>query len=176
MIARTWPVMSAVLAVAVIAVAVPARGRRRRAAVLGSSGRRLPVRGSAARLAVRLWRLRMAPWAAPVAAAVAAVPAWIAGGPVAAVVVAVYAVLLLRGLRRRERARQGAAERSQAVDALTALAADLRAGLPPTALGLADDRDRPPVWRAVGARRIVALATAAIGMAERTGAPLADLT
>jgi tight adherence protein B len=161
-------------------VAVPAGGRRRRTRVLGSpahqAGRQpAPLRPVAVRLAVRVWRLRMAPWAAWVAAVLAGVPASIAGGPVAAVLAGVYAALLVRGLRRRERARQCSAERSQAVDALTALAADLRAGLPPSAVGRARDDGQPPVWRAVDARRLVALATAAVGMAERTGAPLADL-
>jgi tight adherence protein B len=177
-IARSWPVMSAVLAVVVAVVtAVPVGGGRRRARVLGLPGRRrVPVRALAARLAVRVWRLRtMRGAAVVVAATIAAVPASIAGGPVAAVVAAVYAALVVCGLRRRERVRQCSAERTQAVDALTALAADLRAGLPPPTLGPARDGGYPPVWRAVEARRLVDLAVAAAGMAERTGAPLAEL-
>jgi tight adherence protein B len=169
--------MSAVLAVAVaVLTAVPVGGGRRRARVLGLPGRRrVPVRALAARYAARVWRLRMMPGATVAVAAMTAVPASIAGGPVAAVVAAVYAALAVRGLRRRERVRQCSAERTQAVDALTALAADLRAGLPPPAPGLVRDGGHPPVWRAVEARRLVALATAAAGMAERTGAPLAEL-
>jgi tight adherence protein B len=117
----------------------------------------------------------VAPGASAVVAVLAAGPALVAGGPVAAVVAAAYAALLIRGLRRHERARRQAVERSRAVDALTGLAADLRAGLPPAALGGVRGGGEPPLWRAAEARRLVALAAAAVRLAERTGAPLAEL-
>ncbi|MFU8871026.1 type II secretion system F family protein [Micromonospora sp. SL4-19] len=85
------------------------------------------------------------------------------GGPVAAVGLAAYGVLAARAARRR-RARQ-LAERARwrDLDQLCALAADLRAGLP-VALGAVD-----------GPHRIARLARAAVRLADRTGAPLADL-
>ena len=104
-----------------------------------------------------------------------------------------YAGLLVRGWRRRRRARSDGLETGRALDALGALAADLRAGLPPVAGGeeSAPDRQLPghvsavpggqpatadrPMWRASRARRLAGLAGAAIQLAAATGAPLADL-
>ncbi|MEU2612953.1 hypothetical protein ABZ570_15445 [Micromonospora sp. NPDC007271] len=85
------------------------------------------------------------------------------GGPVAAVVLAAYGVLAARAVRRR-RARQLADRaRRRELDQLCALAADLRAGLP--AGNAAVD----------GPHRIARLARAAVRLADRTGAPLAEL-
>jgi tight adherence protein B len=78
------------------------------------------------------------------------------GGPVAAVVGAVYTTLGGRALLRRSARRRSATARSAALDDLAALAADLRAGL---------------VTAAPGGGRI----TAVWRLAERTGAPAADL-
>ncbi|MGR6316761.1 hypothetical protein Q2K19_09215 [Micromonospora soli] len=85
------------------------------------------------------------------------------GGPVAAVGLAAYAALGARALRRR-RARQLAdrARRGE-LDQLCTLAADLRAGLPVT-VALIDGPDR-----------VARLARAAVRLADRTGAPLAEL-
>ncbi|MFC3739671.1 hypothetical protein [Paractinoplanes deccanensis] len=87
----------------------------------------------------------------------------LAGGPVAAVVLAVYAGLGGRALIRRSARRAAATERAAALDDLAALAADLRAGLPPAAATVAEtdrlSRLTASVWR----------------LAERTGAPAADL-
>jgi tight adherence protein B len=89
--------------------------------------------------------------------------AFVAGGPVAAVVAAAYAVLAGRAVLRRARRRREATSRAAALDDLSALAADLRAGLPPAsaALSTSDRTGRlaASVWR----------------LAERTGAPAADL-
>jgi tight adherence protein B len=106
------------------------------------------------------------------AAGAAAGAGLIAGGPVAALVAGAYAAVLARGLRRRHTSRLHSRERTEALDALCALAADLRAGLPPAAAGPVTGHSG---WRAPQARRLVELAAAATGLAEATGAPLADL-
>jgi tight adherence protein B len=89
----------------------------------------------------------------------------VVGGWVAAVVAAVYAALLCRGLVRRIREREAAAARSRSLDELSSLAADLRAGLPPAAVDRRDGADP----------RIANLTAAVWRLAERTGAPAADL-
>ncbi|MBL7260967.1 hypothetical protein JKJ07_42450 [Actinoplanes sp. LDG1-01] len=93
---------------------------------------------------------------------VAVVTGLLAGGPAGAVMAGAYAALAGRALIRRARRRREAAERAAALDALAALAADLRAGLPPASSPGSGDRLRRltgSVWR----------------LAERTGAPAADL-
>lgn len=96
------------------------------------------------------------------------------GGPVAGVVGTVYFGLAVHVALRR-RARQVAAQdRRHRLDQLGALAADLRAGLPlpastPDRTGAGDSsRTTPP-------DRIAQLVQAAGRLADRTGAPLADL-
>ncbi|MFU8851688.1 type II secretion system F family protein [Micromonospora sp. SL1-18] len=85
------------------------------------------------------------------------------GGPVAAAVLAAYGVLAVRAVRRR-RARQLADRaRRHELDQLCDLAAGLRAGLPVG--GAAVD----------GPHRIARLTRAAVRLADRTGAPLAEL-
>ncbi|MEV6631400.1 hypothetical protein AB0M54_11680 [Actinoplanes sp. NPDC051470] len=89
----------------------------------------------------------------------------VTGGLVAAVVGAVYAVMLVRAVSRAMRRRAAASIRTSSLDELCSLAGDLRAGLPPTACrttGLAD-------------RRLADLTAAVWRLAERTGAPAADL-
>lgn len=118
-----------------------------------------------------------------------------AGGPVAAFVVAAYTALLVRGARHRQLARRRTGLRAGELDALCAFAADLRAGLPPVLLGgvgpdagRAGANPRPragadgwapapddPVRHRVTDYRVSCLASAAVGLAESTGAPLADL-
>jgi len=98
------------------------------------------------------------------------------GGPVAAVVLGAYggtgAVLLRRSIQRRsvDRARR------DAVDAVTTLAGDLRAGL---AIGRALAEVEPVLVRATQAGADAALIATRIGagvrVAEATGAPLADV-
>ncbi|MDY7090923.1 MAG: hypothetical protein SYR96_38290 [Actinomycetota bacterium] len=86
------------------------------------------------------------------------------GGPVAAAMSGAYAVLGGRALLRRSQRRRAAVERTAALDALAALAADLRAGLPRVA--------SQPVGQGHRLRRLMA---SVWRLAERTGAPAADL-
>ena len=92
--------------------------------------------------------------------------ALLAAGPVAALVGAVYTALGGRSLLRRANRRRAATERSAALDNLAALAADLRAGL----VAAAPD---PAATPAGG--RIAGLTASVWRLAERTGAPAADL-
>lgn len=85
------------------------------------------------------------------------------GGPVGAVVLAAYGALGARAVRRRHTRRSADQARRRELDQLCTLAADLRAGLPVT-LALADGPDR-----------VARLARAAVRLADRTGAPLAEL-
>jgi tight adherence protein B len=85
------------------------------------------------------------------------------GGPVAALALAAYGALAARAvLRRRARQATDQAHRRD-LDQIGALAADLRAGLP--AGGAIGE----------GPRRTARLARAAVRLADRTGAPLAEL-
>jgi tight adherence protein B len=93
----------------------------------------------------------------------AAVVGLLLGGPVAAAIACAYAGLGGRAWLRRVARRRAVATRSAALDALAGLAADLRAGLPP-AEARSNEGDRlrrltGSVWH----------------LAERTGAPAADL-
>jgi tight adherence protein B len=90
----------------------------------------------------------------------------LAGGPVAGAVGAAYAGLAGRALLRRSMRRQAAAARSGVLDDLAALAADLRAGLPPI--------EAAPL-RPAPADRTAHLTSSVWRLAERTGAPAADL-
>jgi tight adherence protein B len=112
----------------------------------------------------------------------AVITALLAGGPVAGAVVSVYAVLAGRALRRRAARGQASTARSAALDDLVALAADLRAGLPPAAAGgglpLAAAGGALPLGAAGGglpADRLARLTASVWRLAERTGAPAADL-
>jgi tight adherence protein B len=106
----------------------------------------------------------------------AVLAALLAGGPVAGTVAAVYAALAGRALRRRSARRRTATARSAALDDLVALAADLRAGLPPVAAHrleltpAAAGRPGP-----APADRLARLTASVWRLAERTGAPAADL-
>ncbi|MCA2214570.1 hypothetical protein LDL48_17095 [Wangella sp. NEAU-J3] len=155
-------------------------------------------------------------------ASAAASLALLVGGPVAAVLGGVYAALAARAVLRRAARRRAASARSRSLDDLCALAADLRAGLPPADLGAAlpaaslgaalspadpgaalspadlgaallpaglrvgwpsagSRAGRLPEGAAAGAgpcppdRRIAGLTAAIWRLAERTGAPAADL-
>jgi tight adherence protein B len=94
------------------------------------------------------------------------------GGPVAAFALGLYATVGVLFLRRRHTAKAHRDARSSLLDRLTGLAADLRAGIPmpsATETAFAD-----PVSTGAGPG-LVALARAAATLAERTGAPLAEL-
>ena len=107
------------------------------------------------------------PAAVLVAGGVAVMLAVLLGGPVAGAVTLAYAAVAARLAARRTAGRDLAGRRTSRLDLLAAVAADLRAGLPAgTALaGLAGDPGDPLRSR-VGA---------AVRLAERTGAPLADV-
>ncbi|MBM2618009.1 hypothetical protein JIG36_20840 [Actinoplanes sp. LDG1-06] len=85
-----------------------------------------------------------------------------AGGPVAAAIAAAYAGLAGRALVRRSARQRAAKERAAALDALASLAADLRAGLPPASVPATGNR-------------LGRLTASVWHLAERTGAPAADL-
>jgi Flp pilus assembly protein TadB len=91
-------------------------------------------------------------------------------GPVAAVVLSGYGTLGVRALLRGRANRQAERARRRALDQLCGLAADLRAGLPvPPAVEIAPD------GAADGSDRLRRLTSAAVRLADRTGAPLAEL-
>jgi tight adherence protein B len=105
------------------------------------------------------------------------------GGPVAALIGAVYGALGARALTRAAGNRRHAAGRASQLDDLTSLAADLRAGLPPADAAGAGTGipgasvDPVPDARRRGPQenRILELTGAVWRLAERTGAPAADL-
>ncbi|MEU8073458.1 hypothetical protein AB0B20_27275 [Micromonospora sp. NPDC049151] len=137
------------------------RGPRRPGA-----GRRVPVSPSALARRIRRWGAvpgMSAGRVLPAAALGGAVAGALLGGPVAALVLATYGVLAARAVLRRRTHRAAALAHRRDLDRLAAVAADLRAGLPVD--GGAD----------AGSGRVARLARAAGRLADRTGAPLADL-
>lgn len=173
--------MNGVLAAGCVAAAAvvlwwPSSGRRaRRLRVLAELARREgepsvraapPGGAGAARITAAATRLGRPARIATVA--VAAVLAMTVGGPVAAVAATSYGTVAVRVLDRHRARRRRAERRARLLDALGVAAADLRAGLPvahalpaPPAEEAAD-----PTWSRIAAAGAVA---------ERTGAPLADL-
>ncbi|MEU1250237.1 hypothetical protein ACWD8I_14540 [Micromonospora arida] len=93
----------------------------------------------------------------------------VVGGPVAAVAMAGYGTLAVRAVLRWRVNRSAERDRRRGLDQLCGLAADLRAGLPvPQMLDVtAVEGD--------GASRLRQLTSAAVRLADRTGAPLAEL-
>jgi tight adherence protein B len=97
------------------------------------------------------------------------------GGPVAAVLALGYVLLGLRATGRAVKERVVTADRGAALDVIGGLAADLRAGVAPSAavqaarLALSVGRPDPAV------RRALDRLSAACEVSERLGAPLADL-
>lgn len=112
--------------------------------------------------------------ALPAGIGAVAVAGLVTGGPVAGAVAAAYAGLGGRALVRRAERRRSAVRRAAALDALAALAADLRAGLPPVAApgGVASSEGTEPGNVADRLRRLTA---SVWRLAEQTGAPAADL-
>ncbi|WP_245666935.1 type II secretion system F family protein [Micromonospora sediminicola] len=186
MTGQPWLVV-VLLAGAAATVAWPARtGRIRRRALLGprAGGRTSPVadraadargrrpatdpRGSGSRpgpspVKWPLQRAIPARHALPLAALLGGGAGILLGGPVAGVVLAAYGTLGARAVLRRRARRAADLVHRRDLDRLGAAAADLRAGLPVD--GVLDD----------GAGRTARLARAAVRLADRTGAPLADL-
>jgi tight adherence protein B len=116
------------------------------------------------------------------AAATAGGAGWLAGGPVAALTSAVYAALGARAVTRAAAGRRDKATRARELDELCALAADLRAGLPPARAveshgPILDAGSTPQAapGRFRARSRLSDLTTAVWRLAERTGAPAADL-
>ncbi|MEU4333427.1 hypothetical protein AB0F59_02240 [Micromonospora lupini] len=94
----------------------------------------------------------------------------VSAGPVAAVAVAGYGTLATRALLRWRANRHAELVRRRGLDLLCGLAADLRAGLPvPPTLEIAAGEGSG------GADRLRELTSAAVRLADRTGAPLAEL-
>jgi tight adherence protein B len=122
------------------------------------------------------WRDRPR-WVVRGAAALAAVPASVLAGPVAGAIVGVYFGLGARAVLRRSADRTRAATRSRDLDHLCALAADLRAGLPPTGRPVGSTSEGAPITPDPKPEpdRLRQLVAALWGLAERTGAPVADL-
>ncbi|MER7330630.1 hypothetical protein ABT339_03080 [Micromonospora sp. NPDC000119] len=109
-------------------------------------------------------------------------------GPVAAVAVGAYGTLAARALLRRQAGQLADRARRRRLDELCGLAADLRAGLPVPVAGerLALGRpgttpagfgreDATPGDGRAGSDRLERLARSAVRLADRTGAPLAEL-
>jgi tight adherence protein B len=115
------------------------------------------------------------PWPATgVAAGSAAAFGWLAGGPVACPVAAGYAAIGVVALCRRWRARADTTATVQALDAVTVLAADLRAGLAPAA-ALAHALPAVGGSTVDDVRRIGERLAAAWQVADVAGVRLADL-
>ncbi|WP_025619879.1 hypothetical protein [Salinispora cortesiana] len=141
-------------------IAPPISGGRRDGSVSGAQGAGAP------RISARCHSLAAAPrrtllLSAVLAAAVGA----LLGGPVAAVVTGAYGTLGVRALLRRQASRQADQLRRRHLEQLCDLAADLRAGLP---VGQSTALSAPGGSGG-------ALIRAAVRLADRTGAPLADL-
>jgi tight adherence protein B len=126
-------------------------------------------------LGEHLDRLVRAAWKLPprkatiAAVAVVASVATLAGGPVAGFVGGAYTAIGIRAVFRHRHAVAARRGRAELLDRIAGLAADLRAGRSArAALGAAD-------LRAHRTARQATLVVAAAGLAERTGAPLAEL-
>ncbi len=154
------------LLLAAVSAAWPARRSLDRLRAPGPV-RRLPVDPALLRSHVAELANVRPPRLIAVGSLVAAGAGLILGGWVAAVVAAAYTALAIRGVVRRARRRREAAARSRSLDDLCSLSADLRAGLPPAAAGRGGGAGADP--------RIANLTAAVWRLAERTGAPAADL-
>jgi tight adherence protein B len=98
------------------------------------------------------------------------------GGPVAGTVAASYGAAAVVMLNRRSRTKNESQSRVVAVDAVAALAAELRAGaaVGPALATIRASVEGPRVVGA-GAHAVAGRLTAAIELAETSGAPLADV-
>ncbi|MEQ4303789.1 hypothetical protein ABNF97_20815 [Plantactinospora sp. B6F1] len=194
----TWWLAAACLIGAAILVGWPAgTARARRRAVIGrrhairTAGRADPGDGPAGlpvSWSIALDRLlaSVPPWRAVLVGAVlGGVGGAFAGGPVAALAVAAYTGIAIRALLRRRVGRSAERAHRRQLDALCGLAADLRAGLPPStampwqvmpsAVMPSTATPSGVMPAADGSDRLAGLARAAVRLAEQTGAPLADL-
>jgi len=132
-----------------------------------------PAGGGGNRFA-RWRRLRRVPLAHPVLSGLlggvaSAAGAWWLGGPVAAALGAAYGTLGTLLAVRRQRSKARRLHETRALDAVSDLAADLRAGAAPEA---ALECSGPAV---AGSPTAAGMVRAAWLVSERTGAPLADV-
>jgi tight adherence protein B len=97
------------------------------------------------------------------------------GGPVAAVLALGYAVLGLRAARRAVADRAVTAGRGAALDVIGGLAADLRAGVAPSAAVEAAQAALSAGGSDLAVRRALDRLSVACEVSRRLGAPLADL-
>jgi tight adherence protein B len=98
----------------------------------------------------------------------------VSAGPVAGAGLAAYGLAAAWLLHRTRDARQFAHDRVGAVDVVSILAAELRAGSPvPVALAAAHTDLGQPIRP--GAREVVSRLASAVDLAETSGAPLADV-
>lgn len=134
MIRPVWPICGLALA-CVLAIVWPSGAVRRRLREPGSGSRLALPAPDLARLRARIESLavRRPGRFIGLAAVLAALVGGIFGGPVAAAVSLVYGALTARALARRIAKRSDTTARARQLDDLCALAADLRAGLPPAA-------------------------------------------
>jgi tight adherence protein B len=156
-----WSVAAGLLAAAAVVAAWPLRTARRR--LRGPRHFRPPVDLADVRRRLDDVARRRPRHLLVAGAGAAALVGLVAGGPVGAVLGGVYAALAGRAVLRHGARRRAAAARARSLDDLCALAADLRAGLPPAAADPVPDR------------RLADLTAAVWRLAERTGAPAADL-
>jgi tight adherence protein B len=163
-----------VVTVAAAAMLRVTRSRARWRRVLGRGGAAGFVRGDARRRVVTALRLIPSGWRPAAVAAVGAGAGLAVAGPVAGTLLAVYGAAATRLIGRRLAERERARSRSVAVDAVAGLAADLRAGVPVG--GAVDAAERTVrALSPAGAAPVVRRLTAAILLAESSGAPLADV-
>jgi tight adherence protein B len=115
-------------------------------------------------------------WSVAAAGGGAGVAAALLAGPVAGAVAAAYGAAAIVIARRRARRRTEGRSRSAAVDAVAALAAELRAGVAvgPALATVRADLDGSGIVGA-GAGAVAARLEAAVELAETSGAPLADV-
>jgi tight adherence protein B len=97
------------------------------------------------------------------------------GGPVAAFVLAVGLLLGARAVVRRTARNAAAAARSRSLDDLSALAADLRAGLPPAAVTPSPTSSSSLSLSSSSSSSLARRTAAVWALADQTGAPAADL-
>jgi len=174
-VTASWGLLAACLLAGAVAAAWPAGATRLRSRP-GAQRWRLPaleLAGARARLVALAEQPRRA---LLFTALTAAVVGWLVSGIVAGLLAAVYGVLACRALIRRAARSRSAAARARSLDELCALAADLRAGLPPTAVLSSEPVvSSRPASVGVAERRIDELTTAVWRLAEQTGAPAAEL-
>ncbi|GAA4438232.1 type II secretion system F family protein [Phytohabitans houttuyneae] len=158
-----WLVAAACLSAAAVVLAWPQRGREARLFTPAPRSLRARLEALSSRRAMVL------------AVAVAALTGTLIAGPVAGVVAGGYGAIAVREVLRRRSTREAVAMRTRSLDALCGLAADLRAGVSAGAVSPAGTVGEASGLAVVEDQRMAQLTGAAWRLAERTGAPIADL-